>query len=266
MLAVLVVTGALTGHLQLEPEALVALSERDQHHELLERALDVAPQKRDKKWEKLVLKSALIVVEDESKLDAYKFFDKEIDRVRRFPHLLKSDKYRVFHERGLRDSTKACFDRLELVQRRRDQNPANPGAWSTWGECRARGMRLYETKDVHHKTLTELSKILWRRGAKELATLSIDKSLKMQKGAQRQVQCEQEFTDTVTSYGLREDHDSKSASAARDIAFKQCREVFVPEVKSLLAREDNKNVFANACPELKSGGLLKKRCKRALSE
>lgn len=240
---------------------LKILSEKSQHKELLEKATDVTPEKRDDAWEKLVTHSAEQMIAEDAEGDLFLAYDVAKVRVQRFPHLMKNEAYKKAHATLILDAAQGCFNRAH--ERLRRPNKGESG----FELCVRMGKALRKLKPGA-ATLEKLTSVLWRGGAKTQSVLALNEQLRATPKAKREAACEKDSALSTTEFSLKMKPKSEGAKAGIEIASKYCADLYAEDLALNVSRSSNENVAKNICPMLlkqkSTKGLLKKRCLKVL--
>jgi len=240
---------------------LKILSEKSQHRELLEKATDVTPDKRDASWEKLVTFSAKQMLAAEHEGDLFVAYDAAKNRHQRFPHLLKDGEYKAAYSTLILDAAQKCFNRAH--ERLRRPNKGESG----FDQCVRMGKTLRKLSS-DRATLAKLSSLLWRGGARTQSVLALNAQMQNTPKAERNAACESDHALSTTEFALRMKPSSEGAKAGVKIASQYCASLYAEDLALSVSRDSNQNVAKNICPMLlkqkSTKGLLKKRCQKAL--
>ena len=227
---------------------LEALAKGKQWRELIYRASDVPPSKRNKRWDELVTLSATTHLEAlANKDETYEAASFAEAAVETFPILRKSRPFMDQRSKVALAGAQKCFERA-CGRRCESEN------WSEWGAERC-GKALFEAVSADPSN-TELAK-----AAANLVYLSTKEKYRAAPfyryaviGRLDAPECATEELQNSITWGLRTSEEGPSATAAREVAARWCWTAFSKLLPKEVTVEEPYGILESGCSVLKERG------------
>jgi hypothetical protein len=227
---------------------LEALAKGKQWRELVYRASDVPPSKRNKRWDALVTQGATNYLEQlvkkEESYEAMSFAEAAVEA---FPILRKATEFMTQRAKVVIDGAEECFKRA-------CSRSSGCETLDEWGgeRCNKALMAAVEADPMNHELAKSAGTIVYNHVRQKWYAAQYFRYAVI--GRTDAAECSSEELQNSTLWALRTKQDGQAAIAAREVAARWCWNAFTKSLPEQVTAEDPYGILESGCAVLKERG------------